>query len=89
MCEAISSGLVAVSSNTSAIPEFVDDERTGLLAPPEDSVGLADKIETLYFDYEKFQNLSKTGSREMKSRCGQEATIGREIDLIRSKVGSR
>lgn len=88
MCEAISSGLVAVSSNIAAIPEFVDDGRTGLLAPPEDYVGLADRIESLYFDHEKFQKLSQSGAREMVKQCGQVATIGQEIELVRRKVGA-
>lgn len=88
MCEAISSGLVAVSSNIAAIPEFVDDGRTGLLAAPEDYVGLADRIESLYFDHEKFQKLSQSGAREMVRQCGQVATIGQEIELVRRKVGA-
>ncbi|MGP5729495.1 glycosyltransferase family 4 protein [Corynebacterium casei] len=89
MCEAVSSGLVAVSSNTSAIPEFIEDGKTGLLAQAEDFIGLAEQIETLYFDEEKFSFLSENGAREMIKQCGQDATIGREIQLIRSKMGSQ
>lgn len=89
MCEAISSGLVAISSDISAIPEFVEDGKTGLLAPPEDYVCLAEQIESLYFDSEKFQRISQTGAQAMVKQCGNEATIGREVQLIRNKVEGR
>ena len=89
MCEAVSSGLVAVSSNVAAIPEFIHDRETGLLADPESPLNLADLIEELYFDEEMFLVLSEAGSSWMHENCGSAATIGREIDLIRNRVGAK
>lgn len=86
MCEAISSGLVAISSNVAAIPEFISHDETGLLAPAESSEALADLIEELYFDEEQFQRLSHEGSKWMTTHCGKEATIGKEVELIQKRV---
>jgi len=82
MCEAMSSGLVPISTRTAAIPEFVEDGVTGLLADPEDPKSIADKIEELYFDESEFLNLSRKASRSIHVKCGFNATIGKEIELI-------
>ena len=88
MCEAMSSGLVPVSTATAAIPEFVDDRCSGLLAAEEHSVGLADAIEELYFDPEFFQELSSSASVAIQNKCGKTATIDKEIELMRELVES-
>ena len=87
MCEAASSGLVPVTSNIAAIPEFIEDHETGLLARPEDAVHIADLIEELYFDPELFRRISEAASSSMLDKCGREATIGEEIALIRKRLG--
>ncbi|OFP34401.1 glycosyltransferase family 4 protein [Corynebacterium sp. HMSC071B10] len=89
MCEAASSGLVPVASNIAAIPEFIEDHETGLLARPEDAVHIADLIEELYFDPELFGRISEAASKSMLDKCGREATIGKEIALIRKRLGRR
>lgn len=86
MCEAVSSGLVAITSDIAAIPEFISDHETGLLATPEDPESIADLIEEIYFDEELFEDLSVRGSEWMKSNCGRAATVGREIELIKSRI---
>lgn len=65
MCEASSSGLVTISSEVAAVPEFIEHRVSGLLAQPESINDLADLIEELYFDAELFQRLSKQGSLAM------------------------
>lgn len=82
MCEAMASGLVPVSTNIAAIPEFVDNYRSGLLAEPEDPVGIADCIEMLHYNEELYSRLSATAASSVRQQCGFEATIGREIELI-------
>lgn len=86
MCEASSSGLVTISSDVAAVPEFIEHRVSGLLAKPESINELADLIEELYFDAELFQRLSKQGSRAMLERCGREATVGAEVDYIRLQL---
>lgn len=84
MCEAMSSGLVAISTDIAAIPDFIDHERTGLLGQPESALDIADLIEALYLDPELFQRLSAAGAADIQARCGTAATIGREMELIES-----
>ena len=82
MCEAMSSGLVPVSTAIAAVPEFVGDRTSGLLAAPEDPVGLADRIEMLYYNTELFHRLSTTAADRVRAQCGVDATVGREIEMI-------
>jgi glycosyltransferase involved in cell wall biosynthesis len=82
MCEAMASGIVPVSTRIAAIPEFVSDRETGMLAAPEDPRGLADQIEMLYYNPELFHRLSAAAARRVREQCGFDATVRREIELI-------
>ena len=88
MCEAMSSGLVPISTDIAAIPEFVSDGESGLLVPPESPLALADAIEELYFDSELFSRLSVAAASSIRALCGREATTSRELDLICEKAVS-
>ncbi|MGP5617927.1 glycosyltransferase family 4 protein [Corynebacterium casei] len=87
MCEAMSSGLVPVSTNIAAIPEFVEDGVSGMLGAPEDATALADAIERLYFDDEEFLRISEAASDTISRKCGPENTVQREISLIKRRAG--
>lgn len=82
MCEAMSSGLVPVTTDVAAIPEFVDHRRTGLLAPPEDHLALANWIERLYFNSELFESLSENTSQSIRELCAEDVSIRKELDII-------
>lgn len=86
MGEAASSGLVVISTETAAVPEFFTDHEDALLVTPESPLAIADAIEELYFDAELFGRLSETGAARMQRQCGFDATIQQEIDLIIEKV---
>lgn len=86
MCEAAASGLVNLSTNVAAVPEFFTDHVDSLLAAPESHEDLADNIEELYFNPDLFNRLSKAGSERMKNQCGVDATVNKEIELIKEKV---
>lgn len=79
--EAMSSGLVPITSNVTAIPEFVD-ERCGFLAPGEDAQGLADAIECLYNEPEKYLEMSRAAATRVQQQCGYAKTISVELSLI-------
>jgi glycosyltransferase involved in cell wall biosynthesis len=79
--EAMASGLVPVTSDVAAVPEFVDAS-CGFLAPPEDAAALADAIERLYHDPDLFQRLSQAAAERVRAQSGFEQTISREIKLI-------
>ncbi len=84
MCEAMASGLVTISTNISAIPEFVEHETTGLLGAPESAMDIADLIEMLYLDPDLFQGVSARAAATIREQCGADATIYRELELIQS-----
>lgn len=79
--EAMSSGLVPIASNCTAIPEFVD-ENCGILIPPESYVELADAIENLYNNPDLFMKLSEGAAKRVRSQCSKEHTIDKELKLI-------
>ncbi|WP_018237836.1 glycosyltransferase [Ensifer sp. BR816] len=79
--EAMSSGLVPVTTNVACIPEFVD-ENCAVVVPAEDHVAMADAIERLYSDPVHFAKLSKAASLRVRAQSGYGMTIQREISLI-------
>lgn len=79
--EAMSSGLVPVASNVTAIPEFVD-ENCGILVPGEDPQAVADAIKRLYYDPELFLRLSEGAAKRVRGQSSSEYTIDKELRLI-------
>lgn len=79
--EAMASGLVPVTSSVTAVPEFVDVD-CGFLAPYDDASGLADAIETLYHDPERFERMSAAAAARVRGQSGPDLTAGREIVLF-------
>lgn len=79
--EAMSSGLVPITTNVAAIPEFVDNN-CGIVVAPENPLALADAIEFLYKKPEKFLNLSLNANQRVRKQCGFEKTIVKELRLI-------
>ena len=82
MCEAMSSGLLTVSNDNTAIPEFISDMETGILAnkPKE----LAEKILKVTSSKELFERITKAGRESMeeidvKLTCKKELRILKEI----------
>lgn len=82
MCEAMSSGLVSISNDVSAISEYLIDKECGILAKENDYIGLANAIEYLYYNPNEFLRLSKNASEYIQNKCGVKATISKEIKLI-------
>ncbi|WP_223669271.1 glycosyltransferase [Kangiella shandongensis] len=80
--EAMSSGLVPITTRIAAVPEFVD-EMSGLLTEPEDHIALANAIEKIYRDPELFESLSRNASERAEIQCGYDSTIDREINLLK------
>lgn len=83
--EAMSSGLVPIANNCSAIPEFVDDN-CGILIPDEGYIEVADAIEKLYNDPDLFLRLSENAAKRVRSQTSKPYTIDKEIALIENKL---
>lgn len=81
MGEGMMAGLVPVVNGVTAIPEFVD-EQCAALAGADDHVGLADGIESLVADGDRFLSMSEAAHDRVLSQCGPAVTIRRELQLI-------
>lgn len=79
--EAMSSGLVPVTTRVAAVPEFVDTA-CGFLAEPEDAQGLADAMAALAGDPALFARLSAAAAQRVRSQSGAAQTIARELALL-------
>ncbi|EOV8885941.1 FkbM family methyltransferase [Campylobacter coli] len=79
--EAMSSGLVPITNNIAAIPEFVDSE-CGILVEPENAKALADAIEFLYKNPDEFMKLSANAAKRVRKQCDKNMIISKELDII-------
>ena len=82
MCEAMSSGLVVISSNTTAIPEFVTHNETGLLADKESPESIAYQIERIYFNELLFNKISKQAAISIREIASESVVIDKELKVI-------
>ncbi|PHV70166.1 methyltransferase type 12 [Sporanaerobium hydrogeniformans] len=79
--EAMSSGLVPITSAVAAIPEFVDSQ-CGILVAEEEYIGIADGMEKLYNEPEYFLQLSRNAAERVRKQSSKVFTIQKEIELI-------
>lgn len=78
--EAMSSGLVPLTTNVAAIPEFVDEE-SGFLAPLDDAHGLAQGIIELYKNPDLFKSMSESAARRVRKQSDKNKIIAAELRL--------
>ena len=79
MCEAMSSGLVPITSNNTAIPEYVNSE-SGILT--NNSEDIYKGIKFLYNNPLNYLQLSKQASESILAQCGIDKVMKREISII-------
>lgn len=77
--EALSFGLPVVSSRVGAIPETVEDGRTGFLVQPGDAEALAERLERLATDPSLTTRLGQAGRADFLARF--------TLERFRSEVG--
>lgn len=87
MCEAMSSGLVPVTNDVAAISEFVEHEKSGLLAKAESAEELADHIKRLVENESTFLEMSMQASESIRAKCGIKRVVSDELKWI-SKMSS-
>ncbi|HGL3845084.1 TPA: glycosyltransferase family 4 protein, partial [Enterococcus faecium] len=80
MCEAMSSGLVVVASNNTAIPEFVDDKTEGLLC--KNAKDICSAIIKISNDDTSFDNISRNARKRILEKCDLNEIVWRELKLI-------
>lgn len=82
MCEAMSSGLVVVTSDNTAIPEFVENNSSGVLC--NDYKEIANAMIEIYENPQKFERISKNAAISIRSKCSQNIVIEQELEVILS-----
>ena len=81
MCEAMASGLVPVTSLSTAIPEFVTHGESGYLCTDGESV--ADAMYELWKSPEQFERMSAAAAGTIGAKASAEIVVPREIALMR------
>jgi glycosyltransferase involved in cell wall biosynthesis len=80
--EAMSSGLVPITTDITAIPEFVDAE-SGILTPPENYKAMSKGILDLYDDPDKFLQMSRNAANRVRKQTDSRLIIDAELKLIK------
>jgi glycosyltransferase involved in cell wall biosynthesis len=82
MCEAMSSGLVPVTSRSSAIPEFVADGVTGFLT--SGSREIVGAFRRLYHDPNLFTRMSQAAAADIRAKSGIDLVVDRELGVMQA-----
>ena len=80
MCEAMCSGLVPITSDNTAIPEFVTHKTSGFLT--QNAKDIADRIIFLVTNPATFIEMSNCASRDIIEKAGIDQVTERELALI-------
>lgn len=82
--EGISSGLLGISSNNSAKPEYLIDGKTGFLCDTENIMELADVIEHAVREYNNLAFMREAGRKFVEEKSEINMVIAKEIALIKT-----
>jgi len=85
--EAMSSGLVPVTTAVAAIPEFVDD-KCGILAPAENADAMAAGICELVRHPQLFLDMSARAAQRVRSQSGSSVVVSAELALFSVSDGT-
>jgi glycosyltransferase involved in cell wall biosynthesis len=84
--EAMSSGLVPVSTAVGAVPEFVDED-SGILVPGEDAEALAAAVARLRADPDLFLRLSAGAADRVRRQSARADVLDDELRVLRGTAG--
>jgi glycosyltransferase involved in cell wall biosynthesis len=83
MCEAMASGLIPITNNSTAIPEFVTKGESGII---EDTIELQiDNYKEIIKSYSNWERVSKNARNEIINKAGINVVIENEIKLFDAK----
>ena len=88
LVEAQSQRLACISTTVSAIPELIDDGKTGRLVPPDDPDALAVAIEELAKDPKRRDELAQVGEQRVRRHFDHHSGIALLLDLFETGFGS-
>lgn len=83
MCEAMACGLPVIATNVGGIPEFIKNEKNGLLVPPENPYALRNAIRRLLSDEYLHNKLSQYGARFVRHNLSHEIIYKKEYRVLK------
>ena len=84
--EAMSNMLPVIATNVGGIPEIIENEKDGILVPPENPKALAQAISNLLEDKELREKLSKAAYKKVREKYSINAYSVRMLDFYKSLV---
>jgi glycosyltransferase involved in cell wall biosynthesis len=89
LLEAMACGIPAIGSKVAAIPEAIDDGRTGLLVPPADPGALAAAIARLAGDAELRRRFAVEGRALVQTKYSREVCMNRLAEILKRAIGGK
>jgi len=80
--EAMAAGCPVIATNTSGIPDLVQDGVTGYLVPPGDAAAFSDTLEKMLNNADR-EEMGTKGRNWVDSHCGCESSASRLLELYR------
>ncbi|OBY93321.1 hypothetical protein A6723_009190 [Pseudomonas sp. AU11447] len=77
--EAMSSGMVPVTSKVAAVTEFATTD-CAILAPLDDAGALAEGIKALYFDEARFRSMSLAAANRVRAQTSRDSIVRLELE---------
>jgi glycosyltransferase involved in cell wall biosynthesis len=81
VAEAMACGLPVVAARSGALPELVEDGRTGLIARPCDSADFADKLQRLVEDRETRERFARCSLERARALFGVDTSVSRTLEV--------
>lgn len=85
--EAQSSGVPVIATNVGGIPSIIENDRTGILVPPENSEELAEATIKLLKDADKMKKLGTAGREFIHQHFSAEGMVSATIKLYEDLSG--
>jgi glycosyltransferase involved in cell wall biosynthesis len=89
LMEAQALGTACIATPVSAIPELIDDGKTGLLVPPRDAAALAEAIIDLSRDPDKRARLAKAGHDRVRGAFASNPGLDRIAAMLRAELARK
>ena len=87
LLESLAAGTPVVATRVGGVPEFIEDERSGLLVPPGDVGALALALQRIWDDPALGRRLGHHGRVEVVPRYTWERTVDRLREIYREVLG--
>lgn len=86
--EAQASGVPVVATQVGGVVDIIDDQKTGLLVPPQDPAGMAEAILKIFKDPQLASSIAQNAYSRVKERYSVELMAGKTLDVYRDALSN-